>query len=123
MKTHDVVQAALGASDTRITSVNRSSRTRRSTRFPMLRGQLSTFLLVLALISSGCGESSAARLELSQLNIPFTEMDFLEAARQGNSTAVSLFIDAGINLEAKDSAGQTALMVSVLTNQSETVRL
>jgi hypothetical protein len=81
-------------------------------------------LLFLSFSLTGCGKSaSAARQELAQMNIPFTEAEFLETARQGNSTAASLFIDAGINVEAKDSVGQTALMTATLANQLETVKV
>src|SRR5262245_40830140 len=80
-------------------------------------------LLLLSILGfAGCGKSTqAARMELAQMNIPYTEMNFIETARQGNSTAVSLFIDAGMDLEAHDRVGQTALMTATLANQLETV--
>jgi ankyrin repeat protein len=81
-------------------------------------------LLFLIFSFTGCGKSAnAARLELAQMNIPYTEMNFIESARLGNSTAVGLFIDSGMNLEARDGAGQTALMTATLANQPETVRV
>src|SRR5262245_22298376 len=90
----------------------------------MRRVQLSTLLMFLIFSFTGCGKrADAARMELAQVNIPFTEMDFIENARQGNSTAVGLFIDAGINLEAKDRVGQTALMTAALASQLDTARL
>src|SRR5262245_53044650 len=90
----------------------------------MPRAQILPLLLLLIFSFTGCGKSaSAARQELAQMNIPFTEMDFIENARQGNSTAVGLFIDAGMNLEARDSVGQTALMTATLANQPETVKV
>jgi len=90
----------------------------------MPRARSLSLLLLLICSFIGCGKSAnAARQDLVQLNIPYTEKDFLEAARQGNSTAVGLFIDAGINVEARDGAGQTALMTATLTNQLETVKV
>jgi ankyrin repeat protein len=90
----------------------------------MRHTQALTFLLFLILSFTGCGKSAdTARLELARLNTPFTEKEFLESARQGDSTAVGLFIDAGMNLEAKDGVGQTALMTATLADQLETVKI
>jgi ankyrin repeat protein len=90
----------------------------------MIRAQILPLLLFLIFSFTGCGKNDdAARLELAQMNISYTEMDFIETARQGNSTAVGLFIDAGINLEARDSVGQTALMTATLADQLDTVRV
>jgi hypothetical protein len=90
----------------------------------MLHKRFLPLLLFLIVGLAGCGKSAAdARIQLAQMNIPFTEVDFIENARQGNSQAVSLFIDAGMNLEARDRVGQTPLMTATLANQLETVRL
>ena len=81
-------------------------------------------LLLLILCFTGCGKGAeTARLQLAQMNIPFTEMDFLASARQGNSAAVGLFIDAGVDMDARDGVGQTALMTATLANQLETARV
>ncbi|HEU4387972.1 MAG TPA: ankyrin repeat domain-containing protein [Blastocatellia bacterium] len=90
----------------------------------MPRAPILILLPYLILSFTGCGRSSdSARFELAQMNIPYTETDFIESARQGNSTAVGLFIDAGINLEARDRVGQTALMSATLANQLETINV
>ena len=81
-------------------------------------------LVFLVLCFIACGKSAgAARQELAQMNIRYTEMDFINNAREGNTGAVRLFVSAGINLEARDRAGQTALMAATLSNQPETVKL
>jgi len=90
----------------------------------MLHKQVLPFLLFLIPGLTGCAKSGdAARMQLAQMNIPFTEMDLIENARQGNSAAVALFIDAGMNLEARDRVGQTPLMAATLGNQLETVKV
>jgi ankyrin repeat protein len=90
----------------------------------MQRTHILPLLLFLIFSATGCGKSAeTARLQLAQLNIAYTQMDFMEAARQGNLMVVGLFIDAGINLEARDGVGQTALMIATLANQPETVAL
>src|SRR5688572_25423502 len=83
-------------------------------------------LLMLLLFASltGCGRNSdAARSELVQMNIVYSDASFLEQASQGNADVVKLFLDAGINPETKTNEGQTALMAAALSNHLETVRV
>lgn len=87
-----------------------------------MRGGL-LFLLLLAALT-GCGKSeSVARNELAQMNIVYSDASFIEQASQGNAGAVSLFMDAGINPEARNNEGQTALMAATLSNHVETVKV
>ena len=59
-------------------------------------------LVFLILCFIACGKSAgAARQELAQMNIRYTEMDFINNAREGNTGAVRLFVSAGINLEPR----------------------
>ncbi|HEY0378629.1 MAG TPA: ankyrin repeat domain-containing protein [Pyrinomonadaceae bacterium] len=53
-----------------------------------------------------------ARRELEKRNISYTEEEFIERARRGNASAVRLFLAAGMNVDARDREGRTALMVS-----------
>ena len=64
---------------------------------------LSTFTALSLLVAlAACGKSrDAARAELAQMNIAYTDKAFVESAREGNATAVALFIDAGINPDTK----------------------
>lgn len=90
----------------------------------MLHRKSLPLLLLLIPVLTACADSgAAARMQLAQMNIPFTENDFIDNARQGNSAAVTLFIDAGMSLEARDRVGQTPLMAATLADQIETVRL
>ena len=72
---------------------------------------LSTFTALSLLVAmAACGKSrDAARAELAQMNIAYTDKAFVESAREGNATAVALFIDAGINPDTKNIAGRSAL--------------
>src|SRR5262245_37365664 len=85
----------------------------------------STFIALSLLVAlAGCGKSQkSARAELAQMNIAYTDMAFIESAREGNATAVALFIDAGMNPDTKTSAGQSALEAAVLANQVNTVKV
>lgn len=72
----------------------------------MVRAQIFLLVFALAIFSTSCGKrADAARLELAQMEIPFTEMAFIDSARQGNASAVGLFLDAGISVEAKTYDG------------------
>jgi len=53
-----------------------------------------------------------ARRELEKRNIPYTEEEFIERARRGNAAAVRLFLAAGMNVDARDGNGRTALMAA-----------
>jgi len=80
-------------------------------------------LLVLSVALNGCGQRrEAARLELAQMNIPFTERAFLQTAWTGNAPAVELFLAAGMNPEARTFEGQTALMLATLSSRTDTVK-
>ena len=50
--------------------------------------------------------------KLEQRGIPFTEQAFLSEVSKNNEVAVDLFIKAGINDEAINEKGQTALMIA-----------
>lgn len=82
--------------------------------------------LMLACLSAfiGCGGGAEkARLALAQKNIPYTERDFIENARQGSADTVALFLKAGMDPDVKINEGQTALEAATLANQSAVVKL
>ena len=66
-----------------------------------------TFIALLLLVAlAGCGRSQdAARAQLAQMNIAYSEKAFIESARDGNATAVALFIDAGMHSDTKTNVG------------------
>lgn len=51
------------------------------------------------------------------------EMEFIEAAQDGKSKLVRAFIDAGINVNAKDPRQRTALKAATFNNHDEIVKL
>jgi hypothetical protein len=53
-----------------------------------------------------------ARLELLKRKLKYTEEEFVERARLGNRDAVKLFLAAGMNADAGNKRGQTALMAA-----------
>jgi hypothetical protein len=53
-----------------------------------------------------------ARLELLKRKLKFTEDEFVERARMGNRDVVKLFLAAGMNVNAGNKRGQTALMAA-----------
>ena len=55
-------------------------------------------------------DESAARSELAQKRIPFTEAAFRKAVEEGDTGAVELFLAAGMDPEVRDTAGRTVLI-------------
>jgi uncharacterized protein len=53
---------------------------------------------------------AAARIQLSQLSFPYTPEAFVESAKKGDIHAVKLFLAAGMDPNAKDGRGNTALL-------------
>ena len=81
-------------------------------------------LLGMQILITGCTKSpDAARKELSGLNIPYTTEQFLNSAKDGNTKAVRLFLQAGMNVNEKNSDGQTALMLASYSGHIDTVKL
>lgn len=64
-----------------------------------------------------CGRSrQAARQDLEQKGILFTQEAFLERVNHGEVDIVKLFLVAGINPDERDRNGDTALMIAIATN-------
>jgi ankyrin repeat protein len=63
------------------------------------------------------------RGKLEHMSVTYTEHAFVESARNGNTTTVALFLDAGMNPDVKDSNGQTALIAAATAGHIEVVRL
>ena len=65
--------------------------------------------------AAGQGEAMTqeeARRELEKRGFAYTAEHFIERARLGNARAVGLFLAAGMNVDARDRGGLTALMAS-----------
>jgi ankyrin repeat protein len=73
---------------------------------------ISVAWLLLADIGYGLTPEQA-KTELKKMNIAYTESEFLYHAKVGDTTAVSLFLDAGMSPNTKDKYGWTVLMYTV----------
>lgn len=51
------------------------------------------------------------------------EKELIQAARQGDTSAVERLLAAGANVDAQDEGGQTALMAATYGNHRETARV
>ena len=85
-------------------------------------------LLIILFISSmffiGCTKSPEdARKDLSTMNVPYTPTEFLTSAKEGETNVVELFLQAGMDVNTKNSDGQTAIMLAAYSGHIDTVRL
>jgi ankyrin repeat protein len=86
----------------------------------MTRAVWFTFLVAALLL--GCGQSKDRALqELTKLNLKFTPDDFVRAAGQGDLKAVQLFLDGGMDCNAQNSSGSTALIAAAKNGRIDVV--
>jgi uncharacterized protein len=78
------------------------------------RGAISFMLLFAAiLLFAGCSKSPEDhKMELEQKGIPYSNEAFFKAVNGGNREVVALFIKAGIDINAKEEDGRTALLIA-----------
>jgi ankyrin repeat protein len=70
----------------------------------------------------GCGQSKEQVVqELEKLNVKFTSDDFVRSAEKGDLKAVELFLAAGIDVNAQNALGVTALMAAAKNGRMEVV--
>jgi ankyrin repeat protein len=70
----------------------------------------------------GCGQSKEQVVqELEKLNVKFTPDDFVRSAEKGDLKAVELFLAAGIDVNAQNASGVTALMAAAKNGRMEVV--
>ncbi|MES2708941.1 MAG: ankyrin repeat domain-containing protein [Verrucomicrobiota bacterium] len=87
------------------------------------------FLTALAIAAipvagTGCRDrQEKARAGLQAASFSFTVGDFLKAAGEGRLTAVTFFLDAGMNPDVTLADGRTALLAAASRGQGETVKL
>jgi ankyrin repeat protein len=80
-------------------------------------------LLFFIFLFTGCGRSSApARMNLTPMDVPLTEREFIETARQNDPTGAGLVVDTAITQEERDRPGQTPPMIASLANHLEIIR-
>ena len=73
------------------------------------------FLFFLLVVIVGCGKSSEeirkeARIKLGQMGINYSEEEFMNRIINNDDIAAKLFIDAGIDVNAKGKDGYTPLI-------------
>lgn len=84
---------------------------------------LRTALLLAALIPLACSSpKESARKKLGEMNISYDQETFVERAKAGDGIVVEQFITAGMNPNARNKEGKTALMVAAETGRAEMVK-
>jgi uncharacterized protein len=67
-------------------------------------------------------ETATAREKIGRLSIPYSVQGFIDSAQHGDTIAVKLFTEAGMNVDAKeDNYGRTALMEAAQAGHLDTV--
>src|SRR5579862_7444047 len=85
-------------------------------------GSLSLLLFSFLLFPSFAKTPQEAKDALAQMKITYSVDDFIYCAEQGKTEAVKLFLDAGMNPNAKDKDSWTALMSAALMGHSDIVK-
>jgi ankyrin repeat protein len=81
-------------------------------------------IILLFAIMAGCNgkpEAVKAREKLELSGFAFDADEFVSRAKEGDCNNVHLFLKAGMNPDAKDSNGQTALMLAASNGRAEVV--
>ena len=105
----------------------------------MSRGLIAILIIALLLPLAGCnlqigneqaeagkldiGTPEGAREKIAQLHIPYTIDEFVKCAGESDAVAVQLFLKAGMNPNAKDGNGTTALATATQAGHSDIVAL
>ncbi|MBV8330985.1 MAG: ankyrin repeat domain-containing protein [Verrucomicrobia bacterium] len=80
------------------------------------------FSVLAAALLLGCGQSKDQALgELAKLNVKFTPDDFVQAADRGDLKALQLFLDGGMDCDAQNASGSTALMAAAKNGRIDVV--
>jgi ankyrin repeat protein len=80
------------------------------------------FSVLVAALLLGCGQSKDQALEeLAKLNVKFTSDDFVQAADRGDLKALQLFLDGGMDCNAQNTSGSTALMAAAKNGRIDVV--
>jgi ankyrin repeat protein len=82
-----------------------------------------TLFIVLLAAVSGCSRWRDPRQVLVQLNVPYTTDSWVEQAGAGDTAAVTAFLSAGMDPNARDAAGNTALMNAAAGGHADVVRM
>lgn len=89
----------------------------------MLRLKKSLIFVIVSVAFFVCGMSSEeAKDELRKAEIPFSVDEFTSRALKGDIAAVRLLLDAGIEPDAKNKDGYTALMLAASEGHAKIVK-
>ena len=83
---------------------------------------LVVLILTLALAGCGRGGRDAARQKILNSKHAFTTQDFVRAAAEGDNGLVDAYLRAGIDRNAADPHGYTALMAAAVAGKTEVVK-
>src|SRR5579862_734460 len=84
---------------------------------------LSLVLFSFLLFPSFANTPKEAREKLAQMGIVYSKDVFISCAAQGNTDAVTLFLDAGMDPNTKDSNDWTALLEAAQYGKTNTVQV
>lgn len=94
---------------------------------PILKNIPCSFALLLLsalfTVIPGCKGKEGYKNEITSRGIPYSIDSFLNEAGAGNKERIELFIKAGMDVNAKDNDGNTALMRASAGDNFEMVRL
>ena len=91
----------------------------------MVRTRVVVFGLALLAVFTGCSKSpqEQARDKLvGELGVPWSKEEFIQAAKTGHSQVVELFLTAGMEADATDEGGATALIWAARNGHADTVK-
>ena len=93
----------------------------------MTRSYFRTIVLVhlslVLLVACDRSPESAARAELKELGFSYTMDEFLDRSINGDTSAISLFLTAGMDPDAKNKGGMTALAYAAKNGHIGTARV
>ena len=89
----------------------------------MGRKNVSVIILIACTILVLCACGKDFRKVLEKKGIPFTQEAFLKEIRASNREHVDLFVKAGMDINARDKDGTTALMIASEKGDIEMARL
>jgi ankyrin repeat protein len=91
----------------------------------MVYPRMAVLGLVLLAVFTGCSKSPQEQARdrlLGELGVPWSKEEFLQAAGNGHSNVVELFLTGGMNPDTADEGGTTALIWAARNGHADTVK-
>jgi ankyrin repeat protein len=91
----------------------------------MVRTRMAVLGLALLAVFTGCSKSpqEQARDKLvGEMGVPWSKEEFIQAAMTGHANVVELFLTAGMDTDATDAGGTTALIWAARNGHADTVK-